>query len=107
MTGANGTSVTLPGGIGMSYAGKTFANWNTAANGTGTAYNVDVPVKLSSSFTLYAQWDTLLVFKSPAVLLGAVGRFSSSSSSLSSALKTQVRRLASLVRTGGYVLVTL
>jgi outer membrane protein OmpA-like peptidoglycan-associated protein len=107
LTGVNGTSVTLPGGIGMSYAGKTFANWNTTANGSGTAYNVDVPLKLNSSVTLYAQWDTLLAFKSPAVLLGAVGRFSSGSSSLSSALKIQVRQLASLVKAGGYVLVTL
>ena len=107
LTGANGTSVTLPGGIGMSFVGRTFASWNTAANGSGTAYNVDTPVKLGSSFTLYAQWDTLLVSKSSSVLLGAVGTFSSSSSRLSASLRTQVKKLASLVKTGGYFRVTL
>ena len=107
LTGANGTSETLPGGIGMSFVGRTFASWNTAANGSGTAYNVDTPVKLGSSFTLYAQWDTLLVSKSSSVLLGAVGTFSSSSSRLSASLRTQVKKLASLVKTGGYFRVTL
>ena len=106
-TGADGTSVSLPGGIGMSYVGKTFASWNTVTNGSGTSYNVDAPLKLNGSITLYAQWDTLLVFKAPSVLLGAVGTFSSSSAKLSPALKAQVKKLASLVKTGGYVRVTL
>jgi outer membrane protein OmpA-like peptidoglycan-associated protein len=106
-TGTDGTSVTLPGGIGISYVGKTFASWNTAANGSGTSYNVDAPLKLSGSFTLYAQWDKLLVFKAPSILLGAVGTFSTSSPKLSSALKVQVKKLASLVKTGGYAVVTL
>lgn len=107
LTGANGTSVTLPGGIGMSFVGRTFASWNTAANGSGTAYNVETPVELGSSFTLYAQWDTLLASKAPSVLLGAVGTFSTSSSRLSASLRTQVKKLASLVKTGGYARVTL
>jgi uncharacterized repeat protein (TIGR02543 family) len=107
VSGANGTSVTLPGGIGMSYVGKSFASWNTAANGSGTPYNVDAPLKLDSSFTLFAQWDTLLPSKATSVLLGAVGTFSAKSSKLSTALKVQVKRLASLVKTGGYARVTL
>jgi predicted outer membrane repeat protein len=33
-----GSSVTLPGGGVLAYSGKTFTGWNTAANGSGTAY---------------------------------------------------------------------
>ncbi|MGD0055490.1 MAG: InlB B-repeat-containing protein, partial [Acidimicrobiales bacterium] len=36
--------------------GYTFAGWNTAANGTGTAYANDASYPFSASTTLYAQW---------------------------------------------------
>ncbi|MDX8419036.1 InlB B-repeat-containing protein [Stecheria sp. CLA-KB-P133] len=36
--------------------GYVFAGWNTAANGTGTAYQEDQNVSLSGNTTLYAQW---------------------------------------------------
>jgi uncharacterized repeat protein (TIGR02543 family) len=35
--------------------GQTFNGWNTAANGTGTAFNADTPV--TASLTVYAQWS--------------------------------------------------
>lgn len=36
--------------------GYVFAGWNTAANGTGTAYQDGQNVKLPGNTTLYAQW---------------------------------------------------
>ena len=37
-------------------SGYTFSGWNTAANGTGTAYAAGVTFPFSVSTTLYAQW---------------------------------------------------
>ena len=37
--------------------GYTFAGWNTAANGTGTAYDDGATVNLRDDLTLYAQWQ--------------------------------------------------
>ena len=39
----------------FSYSGHSFTGWNTAADGTGTAYAVGATV--SSNLTLYAQWE--------------------------------------------------
>ena len=36
--------------------GYTFNGWNTAANGTGTAYTDGATVNLAEDLTLYAQW---------------------------------------------------
>ncbi|MGN0194024.1 MAG: InlB B-repeat-containing protein [Pseudoramibacter sp.] len=36
--------------------GKTFAGWNTKADGSGTAYAADKDLKVSDDMTLYAQW---------------------------------------------------
>ena len=36
--------------------GKTFANFNTIANGTGTTYNPTNLVYMANNITLYAQW---------------------------------------------------
>jgi hypothetical protein len=43
--------------------GKTFAGWNTKADGSGTAYAAKKDLKVSDDMTLYAQWET----KKPAV----------------------------------------
>jgi uncharacterized repeat protein (TIGR02543 family) len=107
LTGANGTSVTLPGGTGLSNAGNTFASWNTVAAGTGATYNVGALLALGGSLTLYAQWVPLLAIHAPVILLGAVGTFASNSSWLSPALKAQTHRLAVLVKRGLYTSVTL
>ena len=37
--------------------GYTFNGWNTAANGTGTAYDDGATVNLRDDLTLYAQWQ--------------------------------------------------
>jgi uncharacterized repeat protein (TIGR02543 family) len=47
--------------------GYGFTGWNTAANGSGTAYAVDATYPFTSSETLYAQWRAL-----PAAPVAAV-----------------------------------
>lgn len=41
-------------------SGFTFAGWNTAANGSGTAYADGASYPFTSSTTLYAQWTAVL-----------------------------------------------
>lgn len=36
----------------------SFKNWNTASNGSGTAYNAGATYSANSGATLYAQWNT-------------------------------------------------
>ena len=43
----------------FSKAGYTFNNWNTAANGTGTAYANSASYAFTVNVTLYAQWTAL------------------------------------------------
>ena len=40
----------------FSRVGYTFTGWNTAANGTGTAYAVGEKIPSTKSITVYAQW---------------------------------------------------
>jgi uncharacterized repeat protein (TIGR02543 family) len=42
-----------------SYAGRTFTGWNTAANGSGTAYANGATYPFTSNVTLFAQWRRL------------------------------------------------
>lgn len=36
--------------------GYTFSGWNTAANGSGTAYAAGATFAIAANTTLYAQW---------------------------------------------------
>ncbi len=49
-----GTTVTLPAA--PTRTGFTFASWNTAANGSGTAYAPGATFPITANVTLYAQW---------------------------------------------------
>ena len=51
----NATVTVLDPG-GMIRTGFTFAGWNTAANGTGTAYPAGATFSISAAIILYAQW---------------------------------------------------
>ena len=58
-----GQSSNLPA-CGFALPGYTFDGWNTAANGTGTAYAdgaevVDLATEAGSTVTLHAQWEPL------------------------------------------------
>ncbi len=107
LSGTSGSSFQLPGGTGLSFVGHTFSSWNSKSDGSGTAFNVDAPLQLNASMTLYAQWDALLTSKSSNVLIGAVGSFATNSATLTSNLKTQILRLAVLTKTGHFKAETL
>jgi hypothetical protein len=46
----------------FTYAGHTFKGWNTAPNGSGTAYANDASYPFTVSVTLYAQWTAKAKF---------------------------------------------
>ena len=52
-----GTTVTLPAST-LTRDGYNFAGWNTAADGTGSAFVDGAQITLGSNVTLYAQWKT-------------------------------------------------
>ena len=69
----------------MTYSGNAFAGWNTAANGSGTAYAAGASLNILSNTTLYAQWTVLTgtitaPANFPAAISTAVGTASSSTS---------------------------
>lgn len=51
-----GTTVTVSDGSGLSKTNYTFSGWNTAADGSGTAYAVGSTFNFPEDTTLYAQW---------------------------------------------------
>ncbi len=52
-----GTSATVAGNTFTAPTGMTFNGWNTATDGTGTAYAVGATINpLNADLTLYAQW---------------------------------------------------
>lgn len=47
-------------------SGYAFTGWNTAADGTGTAYDMNEVITLTNNITLYAQWATRVRVNLPA-----------------------------------------
>jgi uncharacterized repeat protein (TIGR02543 family) len=78
-----GTALTLATNSGnLVKTGSTFAGWNTAANGSGTAYAVSASYTTEATVTLYAQWTALPVAPTittqplpQAVTVGQTARF--------------------------------
>ena len=54
-----GTTITLPDSTGLSNDGFSFDGWNTAADGTGTAYAGGVLFVVNADTPLFAQWETM------------------------------------------------
>jgi len=50
--------------------GYTFAGWNTAAGGGGTAYAVGASYTANASVTLYAQWNIICTLNGGTVTIG-------------------------------------
>ena len=73
-SGTAGQNITLPSNC-FTYAGHTFTSWNTAANGTGKAYDDGATASFAEDTTLYAQWT-----KKPVVTFNANGGDGSMSS---------------------------
>jgi uncharacterized repeat protein (TIGR02543 family) len=55
-----GSSITLPGGSGLSKIGYTFGGWNTNVSGTGTTRAAGSSFTPSGNITLYAKWVGLI-----------------------------------------------
>lgn len=62
-----GSRVAIAGAGNMAREGFRFVNWNTEANGSGQAYDVNSAVTLNSNITLYAQWAENVVPVEPPV----------------------------------------
>jgi flagellar motor protein MotB len=100
---APGSTITIPGSAGFIRAGYVLTDWNTNANGSGTKFQVGEIVTATETTVLYAQWSGHKL----ATLFGAIGTFKSGSSSLSSALKSQINRVAITIRSRKYLKVDL
>ncbi len=59
MPAQSGSSPAALNANAFSFTGSTFLGWNTAANGSGTAYSNGATYPFTSSTTLYAQWLTV------------------------------------------------
>src|SRR5664280_878812 len=103
MVGPVGSSITVPGVIGLIRPGFTLVNWNTKADGSGTRFITGSALTLSAPLTLYAQWTG----HAPALVLGAVGSFAGNATILTHALKAQVQHFSVLIKARKYVVVTL
>jgi uncharacterized repeat protein (TIGR02543 family) len=101
--GLEGSTVVLPAASKFTYAGYTFAGWNTFSDASGTSYANGAKIILSDSMTLYAQWSARQLGKGQSLLIGAIGPFASGSTSLSNTLKDQVRKIALAMKSKGYV----
>jgi uncharacterized repeat protein (TIGR02543 family) len=103
ISGAPGSTITLPDQTGLILAGFELKDWNTNASGSGTSYSAGQALKLSESTVLYAQWSGHKI----ATLFGAIGTFKGNTSSLNTALKSQIDRVALTIRTRKYLKVDL
>jgi uncharacterized repeat protein (TIGR02543 family) len=103
VNGLEGSTVVLPAASKLTYAGYTFAGWNTFSDAGGTSYANGAKIILSDSMTLYAQWSARQLGKGQSLLIGAIGPFASGSTQLSNTLKDQVRKIALAMKSKGYV----
>jgi uncharacterized repeat protein (TIGR02543 family) len=94
--------------------GYRFVGWNTSFKGTGVSYANGSTYPFKRSITLYAQWRKIKVATPPpttttTTIPGGVtiGPFSLDSSTLSSALKSQIQSLAIEVKTNKASQITL
>ena len=99
LSGAAGSSITLPSSLSVVRDGYELTSWNTEADGKGTTYALGATITLSSSLTLYAQWSPIKVVTS---LYGAIGDFAKDSSKLTVKLERQIRTFATVLKKKKY-----
>ncbi len=77
-----GSAFTVPGNTGsLSRSGDTFAGWDTAADGSGTAYATGSSLSPGAATTLFGQWTAVpVVIPAPASSTAPAGSGPSSSS---------------------------
>jgi uncharacterized repeat protein (TIGR02543 family) len=96
-TKTQGVTLTLAGNTGsLAKVGSVFAGWNTATNGSGTAYAAGAAYTGNAALTLYAAWTVLPTY---AVTYDANGATSGTAPTAQS--KTQGVDLALAVNSGG------
>jgi uncharacterized repeat protein (TIGR02543 family) len=100
----SGVNVALPSSSSVVRVGFTLTSWNTEADGKGASYKPGAIVDLPSSVTLYAQWTST---GTAPVLYGAIGDFAKNSTRLSTSLKHQVHKLATVMKAKRYTKVKL
>jgi uncharacterized repeat protein (TIGR02543 family) len=100
----SGVNVALPSSSSVVRVGFTLTSWNTEADGKGASYKPGASVDLQSSVTLYAQWTST---GTAPVLYGAIGDFAKNSTTLSTSLKHQVHKLATVMKAKRYTKVKL
>jgi len=103
LDGLFGQQVILPSSSSMVRSGYSFVGWNTAADGSGTAYLAGDTLPLSSSMRLSAQWKAVPTSK----YFGAIAFRDNTSFTLTSKIQQQVLQLAQAVKRHGDVRVTL
>ena len=103
MGGPVGSSITVPGVIGLIRPGFTLVKWTTAADGSGSSFVTGSALTLSTTLTLYAQWTG----HTPALILGAVGSFAGNTTVLTPTLKAQVQHFSVVIKARKFVVVTL
>lgn len=77
--------------------GYTFLDWNLSANGAGVSYANGANYSFVASTTLYAQWkkDRKIVPPAPLPKGPEIGPFGANSTTLTPALDSQIKNLAS------------
>ena len=68
--------------------GYSFTGWNTAANGTGTAYANGATYSFAADLTLYAQWTALTNHTVTFSANGGTGTMTAQTANVPTALKT-------------------
>ena len=101
-----GSTVTVLGNTGtLTKSGYTFAEWNTAANGSGISYSSTNTITINSNITLYAQWTpivttTYTVSYDDNTSTGGVAPVDGSSPYLEGSTVTVLENTGSLTKTG-------
>ncbi|MEN9660686.1 MAG: hypothetical protein RLZZ443_615 [Actinomycetota bacterium] len=98
---ANGARA-VSNGAGFARSGYSFAGWNTAANGSGTAIAAGASYTPSGNVTLYAQWTRIPspaapVFTSPIAVAATGGILNLTGSNLANVTSVTVGNTAATV----------
>ena len=98
VTGIVTATVAAQNGLGRT--GYTFNGWNTAANGSGTAYAAGATINLVANTTLYAQWSLIPTYTITYLDNGSTGGSAPMGASGILSTATIETNLGALAKTG-------
>jgi hypothetical protein len=64
-TAYSGAAISIPNQGTLVYTGKTFAGWNTRADGLGKNYAAGYSLTVTANITLYAEWKNPIALDAP------------------------------------------